>query len=81
MAKKKLKAKKTIKPSGKNIVVYVDNSIQKVKVFKDLKKALSFVETYTKENPDPMDGYWIDLLVTNINGKVVAMDQMEIEKG
>jgi hypothetical protein len=79
MAKKKVASK--AKPTSKNLVTYVENSSPKIKVFSSAAKAKFFIDTFNKKYPTPQDGWWVDLLVTGITGKVVSFDTLEIERG
>ncbi len=66
-------------PKSQNLVLYVQNNEPSIKLFSDPKKAMKFVDKFTKDNPDPQDGYWIDFVITDIRGEIVMMDQTGIE--
>jgi len=56
---------------NKTYVHYVDDSTPKLKLFKSLKSAKTFVTKFLKAHPDPMEGYWVDFLVI---GKIIPVD-------
>lgn len=60
------------------MVLYVEDSTMKARLFKEAKKAIKFVETFTKKHPDPMEGYWVDMLVTDITGDITSLDYIKV---
>lgn len=68
--------KKVVK--NRNIVLFVEDSVMKAKVFADAKSATKFVENFKKNYEDPESGYWVDLLVTDIRGDIKSLYDMEI---
>ena len=82
MAKKK--AKKSTKTKSKlakatHLVLYVENSEPKNKLFKSFKSAKAFVSDFTNTHIDPMDGYWVDYIISDIHGGVYVIDGAEVE--
>ena len=82
MAKKK--AKKSTKTKSKlakvtHLVLYVEDSFPKNKLFKSFKSAKAFVSDFTSQYTDPMDGYWVDYLISDIHGSVHVIDGVEVE--
>jgi hypothetical protein len=71
---KQRKAKPTIEKSkSRNIVVYVENSTPRGKVFTNAKSMMVFVNKFNKMYPKEArmnDGYWIDLIITDIKGEI-----------
>lgn len=51
----------------------------KGKLFKDAKKAQGFADNFKKDNPNPMDGYWIELIVTDIQGDIMPAEDSPLE--
>lgn len=77
MAKKKAKSPK--KSKSKNLVLYVEDSTMKAKTFTDVKKAQKFIDNFKNNENIAYDGYWIDLLVTDIGGDVVSFDCIQVD--
>lgn len=75
--KKPRKMRKKV-TKNRNMVLYVEDSTMKAKVFEDAKSANKFVEDFKKNQLDPENGYWVDLLVTDIRGDIKYLDTMEI---
>ena len=76
----KKKAVKSLKKSkNNNLVLYVEDSTMKGKVFKDIQKANNFITDFIKNSPGEMDGYWIELLVTGINGDITTISGSPLE--
>lgn len=75
MAKKSVKSK-----SNKNLVVFVENCTPITRNFSSANKALDFVKKFRKKYPETNDGYWVDMVITNILGKVHSFDGHEIEE-
>lgn len=63
---------------NRNMVLYVEDSTMKAKVFEDAKSAIKFAEDFKKYYSDPENGYWVDLLVTDIRGDIKSLDTTEI---
>jgi len=59
------------KPKQAIVVYYVCDAEPKAKTFKTMDRALEWADQYTRENPDPMQGYWVDQVVS---GTVVTYD-------
>lgn len=78
MPKKKSVKTKT-KSKSKNLVLYVEDSTMKAKTFKNLKGAQAFINVFRMQSPPPMDGYWVELLITDIAGEVHSLDSIEID--
>lgn len=76
MAKKK--PVKT-KLKSKSLVLYVENSTMKGKTFKDAKSAQSFADKFKKQNPIFMDGYWVELIVADIQGTITPSEDSPLE--
>lgn len=78
----KKKARKTRKSvtKNRNMVLYVEDSTMKVRIFKDAGSANKFAEDFKRNNPDPYSGYWVDLLVTNIKGEITSLDSLEVSE-
>jgi len=79
MAKKSPKAKKSKPakkgvPKSKCLVIYVENSSPKSKIFETEKSAWNFIDKYKDDHPDVRDGWWVEYLVTNIKGEVYYLD-------
>jgi hypothetical protein len=66
--------KKIQKVKSQNLVLYVENSTPNMKLFSDPKKAIKFADKFTKDNPNPMDGYWVDFVITDIRGEIIPME-------
>ena len=75
---KRRKVKPTLEKSkSRNIVVYVENSTPKGKVFANAKSMMAFVKKFNKTYPNEArmnDGYWIDLIITNIQGEITDVN-------
>jgi hypothetical protein len=63
-----------------SFVHYVDNSTPKIKYFNSESSMKRFVNKFLKENPDPMDGYWVDFYVLNAE-RVVLKDNRYFQEG
>jgi len=72
--KAKAKAKKV-----KNLVFFVDNSTPRIANFSTAKEALEFANNFRDTQGNPNDGYWVDLVVSDIQGEVTLFDNVEIE--
>lgn len=71
MAKTKKKAVKSPKKSkSKNLVLYIEDSTMKGKLFTDIMKAQGFADKFKKDHPNPMNGYWVELIVSDIRGNI-----------
>jgi hypothetical protein len=77
----KKKPKKPKAKKSKNLVLYVEDSTMKCKVFDDIDILNCFVKEYRKIYSNPYDGFWIDLIVTDIKGKIDSVDSIEVLKG
>ena len=68
-------AKKQKSPKGKHFVSYVEDSSPKLKFFNKKADVQKFVDAFTKKNPEPMDGYWVDFVCYDV-GSFVAIDPL-----
>jgi hypothetical protein len=74
--KKPAKAKSPKKSKSKNLVLYVEDCSMKGKTFKDVKSMNAFIEAFNKKHDQTVEyrDDWIELVVTNIQGDVTAVD-------
>lgn len=82
MKAKKPKKTRVRKSKNKNLALYVENCTLKGKVFPTSKELFAFVKEFQKKHPDPdrMGDNWIDLVVTDIKGKITPIDpSMKVE--
>jgi hypothetical protein len=68
-------AKKQKSPKGKHFVSYVENSEPKLRFFTKKTDVQKFVDSFTKKNPEPTDGYWVDFVCYDV-GSFVAIDPL-----
>jgi uncharacterized protein (DUF2384 family) len=73
MAPKK-KTKSPRKTKTKHLVVYVEDSTPSTKIFTSENAAKKFIAEFQAKNPGLNKGSWIDILVTNIGGKIFHYD-------
>ena len=62
--------KKSKKSKTWHLVHYIENCESKNKKFNSLSNLSKFVKQFNKNNPTYADGYWIDFIVTHIEGKL-----------
>jgi len=55
-----------------HLVIYIESCNQKLKKFKTISSMNKFIEKFMKNRPNT-DDYWIDLTITNINGKITKL--------
>lgn len=71
--------KKSVKPNSgtpktRTLVLYVENSSPSIKLFSSKKSATTFINAFKKRYTNPDDGYWVDLLITDITGEITSLD-------
>jgi len=77
MAKAVKKINKSVNKT--NLVVVVENSTARSLFFSTEKEARSFVNLFKKQYPlnkSKDSGYWVELLVTEISGKVIFAEDI-----
>lgn len=76
MTKRKPVKAKTKKSKSKTLVLYVEDCSLKGKTFSSSDSAYDFVEKFQKKYPynDGNGDNWIDLVVTDIKGRIVTID-------
>ena len=81
--KKTVKVKSPKKSKSKNLVLYVEDCSMKGKTFNDVKSMNSFINEFNKKYPNQgRPNYygddWIELVITDIKGKITPVDSIEI---
>lgn len=67
------KTSKTKNSSEYQLLMYVEDSIPKLKKFSTMEEAGKFVDKFQKKYPDYMStesGHWIDFVVTGVTGDI-----------
>ena len=62
-----------MKSKLRHLVRVVDNASPKIKIFKTkkaVKTYLEIFEKYCKSNGGAQNGYWVDLVITDITGAI-----------
>ena len=78
--KKPKKPKVRKSKTGRNLVLYVDKCSLKAKIFTNSKDLEAFVKDFNKKYGKAWDkeDYWIDLIVTDIKGKIKSLDCIKV---
>ena len=63
----------------KHLLTYVEDCSPKIKTFKTEKAMDKFINRFYKKHGKTNDGFWIDLKITDIKGRIQLMSDWSKE--
>lgn len=73
------KSKSPVKTKGRSLLLFVENCSPRAKFYENAEEAKAFIKDFKKNSPDKWEGYWVDYLITDIQGEVLCFDDAQID--